>query len=242
MNKNTYLRQLETDLKANNVEEIQEIIAEYEEHFLRRMTDGYTEEEIAAKLGPPNDIAIQFASIKENPGGKRGGKTGSKAALRIGLLFSDFFMGIFFLVMYAWVFVLGVFSLSSGALGVSMLVRPALPEGFLFIPYIPYSGTAILGISLIALGVLSVILTIYSNAATLQLGRVYRRWRKNTLSGGKYPPLGMYPVMKDNARRRLRSLALFTLIIFGAGFVVGYIVLAASAGAFEFWHVWNWFV
>lgn len=242
MNKHTYLHQLENDLKANNVEEIEEIIAEYKEHFIRRMADGYSEEEIAAKLGPPNDIAVQFASIKETPGGKTGGKTGGKAALRIGLLFSDLGIGMFFIVMYAWVFVLGVFALSSAALGVSMLVRPALPEGFLFIPYIPYTGAAILGITLIALGVLSVALTIYSNALTLQLGRVYRRWRKNTLSGGKYPPLGMYPVMKDNARHRLRTLALIALIIFGAGFVVGYIVLAASAGALEFWHVWNWFV
>jgi hypothetical protein len=40
----------------------------------------------------------------------------------------------------------------------------------------------------------------------------------------------------------LRRLTGLSLAIFGVGFVLGYIVLALSAGAFEFWHVWSWFV
>lgn len=238
MNKQDYLSQLNKALKAKNVDEIEEIVAEYEEHFIQKTADGYTEEEISAKIGSPEEIAAQFASIEGTGSEPKAGK----AILWVGMVFADLFAGSFFLVLYTWVFVLGIFSLTSAALGVSMLFRPAMPEGFLFIPYIPYSGAALMGISLLALGVLAAVLTIYSSLLTKQLGRIYLRWRKNTLGGGKYPPLSINPVLKDRIRRRLRNIALVTLIIFGASFVIGYIVLAASAGALEFWHVWAWFV
>ena len=35
MNKQTYLTELRDQMKSNNVEDIEEIIAEYEEHFTR---------------------------------------------------------------------------------------------------------------------------------------------------------------------------------------------------------------
>ena len=173
MNKHDYLSQLNEALKANKVVEIEEIVAEYEEHFIRKTADGYTEDEISVKIGSPEEIAAQFASINETGSEPKTGK----AVIWVGIVFSDLFAGSFFLVMYTWVFVLGIFSLSSAALGVSMLFRPAMPEGFLFIPYIPYSGAALLGISLLALGVLTAVLTVYSNMLTKQLGRVYLRWR-----------------------------------------------------------------
>lgn len=242
MNKQDYLSRLNKALKLKNVDEIEEIVAEYEEHFIQKKADGYTEEEIAAKIGSPEEIASQFASIKESGTEPRTGKVVWKTGLVFSLLFTDLFAGIFLIVMYAWVFILGIFSLSSAALSLTMLFRPVMPEGFLFIPYIPYFGAALLGITLIALGVLVAVLTAYSGMLTNQLGRVYVRWRKNTLTGEKYPPLSINPVMQDSSRRRLRNLALITLIIFGVSFVTGYIVLTASAGALEFWHVWNWFV
>jgi hypothetical protein len=62
------------------------------------------------------------------------------------------------------------------------------------------------------------------------------------MNDGKYPPYSMHPMMKDRLRRRLRSVSLIALIVFGATFFIGFVVLAASAGALGFWHVWNWFV
>lgn len=238
MNKQTYLSDLFNSLKANNVEDIEEIVAEYEEHFSRKMADGYTEEEISAKLGKPKEIAVQFAPVRQSAGGK----SAKKAVLRTGLVFSDLFVSMFFIVMFAWVAVLGAFALSSAVLGFCMLIKPLLPEGFLFIPYMPYAGGAVWGITFIALGALASVLTIYSNALTMQLGRAYLRWHKNTLSDGKYPPLAMHPMLKDNARRKLRSLSLIALVVVGAGFIIGYVILASSAGALGFWHAWNWFV
>ena len=42
-------------------------------------------------------------------------------------------------------------------------------------------------------------------------------------------------------KRRLRSAALISLVIFAASFILAYIVCTLSAGSMEFWHVWGWF-
>ena len=83
MTKQTYLNELNTYLKANNVDDIDEIVAEYDEHFTRKMADGYTEEEIAAKLLKPKEIALQFADA----GSKTEKKKTNKVLVGIGLFF-----------------------------------------------------------------------------------------------------------------------------------------------------------
>jgi hypothetical protein len=61
------------------------------------------------------------------------------------------------------------------------------------------------------------------------------------MSGGKYPPLAKHPMLKDVTRRKLRSLSLIALVALGVSFIVGYVVMASSAHALGFWHVWHWF-
>jgi uncharacterized membrane protein len=68
MNKQAYLNELKAHLKASAVSDIDEIIAEYDEHFTRKIADGYTEEEIAAKLGRPKEIALQFCAGRRGQG------------------------------------------------------------------------------------------------------------------------------------------------------------------------------
>ena len=36
--------------------------------------------------------------------------------------------------------------------------------------------------------------------------------------------------------------SLVALALFAACFVLSYVVCALSAGSFQFWHVWGWFV
>ncbi|SHI16165.1 Uncharacterized membrane protein [Sporobacter termitidis DSM 10068] len=237
MNKHSYLNELKNQLKARNVEDIDELLAEYDEHFTRKMADGYTEEEIAAKLGKPAEIALQFASV----GTKAEGKGAGKLVVGIGLAFADIFVASFFIVLSAWVLVLGAAAVASALCGVCLLLGPLLPQGIVFIPPMPYFGAVFLAVALIAFGVLLAVAAVYSWALAVQLCRAYRRWHKNMLSGGKYPPLAKHPMLKDVPRRRLRSAALIALVAFGVSFVIGYIVLSIGAGALEFWHVWHWF-
>lgn len=238
MNKQAYLNELKNHLKSNNVGDIDDIIAEYEEHFTRKMADGYTEEEIAAKLGKAKDIAEEFAPDKD----KKDKKTAHKAVTVTGLVFADIFVVSFFIVLFAWVFVLGAAAVGSVFCGICLLLSPLLPAGLVFIPPMPYIGAALLAVAILAFGVLMAVVTFYSWALTIQLVRAYRRWHKNTMTDGKYPPLAKYPIIKDAVRRGVRAATLIALVVFGVSFIIGYIVLAASAGAIEFWHVWNWFV
>ena len=60
MNKAEYLGALEAELKAREASDIDEIIAEYSEHFDFKLADGFSESEIAVKLGAPEKIAEQF--------------------------------------------------------------------------------------------------------------------------------------------------------------------------------------
>ena len=50
MNRNEFIETLTKKLRENNISDIDEIIAEYEEHFNFKLSDGYSEEEIAALL------------------------------------------------------------------------------------------------------------------------------------------------------------------------------------------------
>lgn len=238
MNKQVYLNELRQRLSSYNVEDIEEIIAEYDEHFVRKMADGYTQEEIASKLGAPKEIAQQFASVGVKSDGKRAGRI----IVGTGLVFADIFIVSFFIVLFAWVFVLGVTAFATALCGLGLLIRPLLPAGIVFLPPMPYFGAILLAVSMIALGVLMAVVTVYSWSLALQLGKAYRRWHKNMMSDGKYPPLAKYPMLKDVVRRKLRTATLVALVAFGVSFIVGFVVLAICAGSPGFWHVWHWFI
>ena len=75
MNKNEYISRLEKALREHQAADVDEIMAEYTQHFDFKTDDGYTEEEVAARLAPPEEIAEQFAAVpqkKKRPAGRDG--------------------------------------------------------------------------------------------------------------------------------------------------------------------------
>ena len=62
MTKTEYLSQLQTSLRRGKVIDADDILEEYRQHFDFKMAEGYTEEEISAKLGDPSEIAAQYDS------------------------------------------------------------------------------------------------------------------------------------------------------------------------------------
>ena len=58
MNKTEFINTLTSILKERKIKDIDEIVAEYEQHFLIKMADGYSEEEIAARLGDPKALGV----------------------------------------------------------------------------------------------------------------------------------------------------------------------------------------
>lgn len=62
MTKNEFMTKLSNELLKRNISDAADILDEYEQHFGLKTADGYSEEEIAAKLGNPAELAAQFGS------------------------------------------------------------------------------------------------------------------------------------------------------------------------------------
>jgi uncharacterized membrane protein len=234
MTKRDFLESLEKALKNKRVGDLTDILAEYEQHFALKIADGYSEEAIIAKLEEPEILAEQFAQAEN--GEKKSGNFFAK----LGVLVLSGIAALFSLALFAWVLLMGAFSLSAFVLG-SCLITTVNPANL--IPPMPYFGGIIMGICSLALSVLGAVGTIYSYLYVLQLNKAYFRWAQNKTNSGScaYPPLPMYPQLEAIFRRRLRGTALVSLALVGVFFIAGFIVLAGSAGSLGFWHIWHWF-
>lgn len=200
------------------------------------MSDGYSEEEIAARLGDPAALASQFGES----GAPREGK--NKVFTVIGLCFADIFAGLFFILLAAFELVMAAAGISFAGVCVGLLGRLDI---FGIIPSMPYYCGVILALALAALALLSFAGCVYYGAFLRQLVRAFSRFQKNALAsasgGALLPALAIAPQFSAAKKRRLRSTALIALILFAALFVLSYVVCAFSAGSLEFWHAWNWF-
>ncbi len=68
MNKLEFLKLLKLELETNGVRNVQDIMADYEEHFTHGLSKGKSEEEISKNLGSPLTIASAYKTdsmIKE---------------------------------------------------------------------------------------------------------------------------------------------------------------------------------
>jgi uncharacterized membrane protein len=239
MNKQEYLTKLEKELKSAGVSDCWDIIEEYSEHFEMKTADGYGEEETAAKLGVPEDIAKQFREIKT----EYVRNNGQKAIIATGLVSADVVITPLFAFLYAWVVTLGTAALTFLTVGAVMITNAGIGAGVVRVPDMPYGCAMLLGVSLLALAVLSGIGTEYCRLYANQLLKVYIRWHKVMWSGmtGVTPRLSLHPVIHCKKRRIMRTVSLVSLPVFAVTFVLGLITMMLAAGSLEPWHVWGWF-
>ncbi len=234
MTKQDYLNDLKAELSKNAVTDAAEVISEYEQHFLFKLADGFTEEEIAAKLGSPAQIALQFAGIPS----QRARKGGKKALLVLWLSI----IGVFELLLYGafFVFIIGLFagSLVPAALGIELLAGVNFMN---ILPPMPYCGAILLGIALVALGVMIALFAFYCMAYLRQMIRASLRWRRNWMNDEALPLLPMSPQLAPKTRRVLRTILLWAVLIFAMAFIAGFVVLALYTHSLGFWHALGWF-
>lgn len=237
MTRNEFLAKLSDELKKKKIADADDIVSEYEQHFAFKMADGFSEEEIAAKLGDPAALAAQF----EIAGQEKKPKS-SRAIAAIGLFFADLFAGMFFILLIAWEIITAAFSVCSAAVAVSLF---AGISPWSLIPPMPYGCGVIFGLSLAGLAVLSAVSTIYFAAFIRQLMRSYGRFHHNTMAAASgnaiLPSLSVHPRLNAKTNRRLRTVTLFSLTVFAACMVLGIIVSMIVSGTLEFWHAWGWF-
>lgn len=238
MTKHEFMTRLSEELKKRGVADVADVLEEYEQHFTFKLADGYAEEEIAAKLGDPAALAAQFGET-DAPKQKRG----NKPFVVVGLGLADLFAGLFFLLLAAWELVMG--AACAAFAGVAVCLLGGLnPYGLL--PAMPYWCGAILALAFAALAVLMGVGCGYYAAFLRQLVRSFGRFQHNALAGANgeaaLPPLAINPQFSAKTRRRLRTTALVSLALFAACFVLSYVVCTLSAGSFQFWHTWGWFL
>jgi hypothetical protein len=181
MTKNEFLSKLESELKKNGIEDVDDIMGEYEEHFAFKLADGFTEEEIAAKLGKPAELAAQFEN--EKPGEKRGGR---KLATVIGLVFTDFFAYVCFAMLWAFEAAMAAATAAIGTLSVCLLLGLNIHS---WIPAMPYWCGAIFGLCFAALTILAAVGCIYVAAYLRQLMRSFARFNHNSMAAASGRPV-----------------------------------------------------
>jgi uncharacterized membrane protein len=239
MNQTEFLSELTKWLYLKQIPDVEDIMLEYRQHFALNLADGYSEEEIAAKLGTPKELANQFeAGTMPQP--KR---RGASAVAAVGLVFIDIFACLLGILLAAWVIVLAAATVAFGVLSVCLLFQQIIHQ---WIPNTPTICQFFYAVSFLALAILSLLATWYCFLFVKQLTRVYFRWRRNIFFSAMgdviLPPLSMYPSIGHTLRRKMRGLALGATTVFGVGIVVSYVLSSVLAGSFEFWHVWGWFV
>ncbi len=237
MTKNEYLAELMNELKKNDVADAADVVGEYEQHFAFKLADGFSEEEISAKLGDPTALAAQFERRTDSEHFR-----GKKATTVFGLVFADIFAGIIFILLFAWEAIMAAFALSSATLAVCLFGGLNI---YALIPPMPYWCGAVFGLSFAALAVLTATGCVYFAAFVRQLMRSYGRFHHNAIAtaSGKatLPSRAVYPKLPAKMNRRIRLIALISLTVFAVSFVLGMIISMLSSGALGFWHAWGWF-
>ena len=117
MTRDEFMDKLERELAARRVPEPEDILAEYRRHFEYKLADGYSEEETAARLGDPAELAAQFEPGEAESGSGRGGSAARSALTWTGLIFADMFVLSFFAVFASWVLAVACAALASGLVG-----------------------------------------------------------------------------------------------------------------------------
>lgn len=136
MTKNEFLSRLEAELEARRVPEPEDILGEYRRHFEYKLADGYSEEEIAARLGAPEELAAQFEPEREAPHPSRAGSAARSALTWTGLVFADMFVLSFFMLFASWVAVVACAALASGLVSLCLLI-PFDMQPYVNLPEIP---------------------------------------------------------------------------------------------------------
>ena len=235
MTKSEYLLALRKALSESGASEIDDIVSEYGDHFAFKMRDGFSEEEISAKLGNPQELAKQFETTAPIAAGR-------KAITVTGLVFADIFAGAFSIILFAITLVLATAAVSFFVAGLYMVSGIS---SLWFMPSIPYASALLFSLGMFALSVLTACGALYYNSYAVGLVKSYMRFHKNCMAGasGKapLPPLPVQSRITPKKRRLLRTYVLASLIFCVFFLATAYIVSSFAAKSLEFWHVWNWF-
>lgn len=244
MTRTEFMDKLERELRSRKVPEPEDILAEYRRHFEYKLADGYSEEETAARLGDPAELAAQFEP-GEAQEARGAGSFGRSLLTWTGLVFADIFVLSFFIMFASWVLVVASAALSSGLVGLCLLV-PFDMQPYVQLQEMPYQCAVLYALALLALAVLAAAGCGYFARLLAQMWRSYFRFHRNAAAAAVgrpvLPSVPVWPQLGPKRRRRLRRVlivSLAALVVFAAAAMVTSML---TAGAVEYWRTWDWFV
>ena len=166
MDKLHFITRLKDCLSSLTYKEIEDIVADYEEHFRIGALDGKSEDEIALSLGSPEEIARQYLGEQSEQSGKLRKSPDHFKAWVVGALLVAANVALFFTplltVFWCWV---AFWTVSCGAIvvGIMIAVIGLLPVlSFVSIPaFITAPFLVLFGTGTLSLGILLVIFMLW---------------------------------------------------------------------------------
>ena len=238
MNKKEFMDILKNSLLESGINDIEDILNEYEEHFIFKMANGFSEEEVSLKLGDPKELAKQF--IQDEP--KKQLKKKNRFFTALGLVLLDILIACVFISLSVGVIAIAAIAVSSAAAGVLLIAKMNIAS---LIPVMPYKSAVVFAVGFLSLAILMFITAVYGFMWFKQLISSYARFHKNCMAKASneavYPAKATFLQINGKLKRTLRGTILISLVIFIIAFISGYAISAFDAKSFEFWHVWEWF-
>lgn len=197
MNKEEYLKKLTKLLKKLPKEEKEDIISDYEEHFLIGVEKGRTEEEIAKALGDPRNVAKQIKAeymVKRAEDKQSAGSMFQAVLAAAGLgIFNLIFVAIPAVILVAIIVILfligGAMIFGGFLMTLSSVLQPLLPQfnfnlanddGFLGV-----LGGLLGGIGLTVAGLGLVVVMAYISKWVYKLALQYLKFNLGIIEGKK---------------------------------------------------------
>lgn len=188
MNKKEFIRQLKKELRKRNVNDIPEILADYEEHFQAKLEEK-TEEEIVLELGSISQIADEYAanryngnSVSDKKGKPVTYNTGKKPRVWVAVLLIGFDL-VFGIAIASIIFSLVV---SLAAVAFSFVVGGGFYAVFSFIMFgsvaVKFAGF-FASLALVALGLLAAFSIKPVIKGVIALGKQYVKLHKVLIGG-----------------------------------------------------------
>lgn len=205
MKKKEFLEELDKILTQKNYPEKEDVLKDFEEHFVIGQEEGKSEEEIAKLLGRPKEIAEQFkeeieeenskktATVKsevpeDNNQTKKENDSATKLILAICLIFFNlvFVLGIVGGIFGALVgFIAGFIAIAVAGIGLVVVGILGLILGSVIVPTSLMALTLMFsGIGTTALGILATMATVWISIQFFKLLIKYCQWNVKVIKGG----------------------------------------------------------
>lgn len=188
MSRKEYLDRLKAYLQGLPLDEIQDILSDYEEHFDIGISKGKSEEEISRELGDPREIANNYRTTYKPNYNKNNYNMNSSNDNTKKILITLLLIGFNLTVVLAPFMTLVALLISSYAIAFSLIVGGiTIFFGFPITIFTPIPSPHILtsisfGIGLLALGALGIILSIYLTKGFYKLVVKYIQWNVEVIN------------------------------------------------------------